>query len=73
MFLPSLIRTRRPATGGSPSGDSGLTAPDGFPNLVADRNRCLGRAAYRKAVADQCADFAKHTAADMKYELRRDD
>ena len=46
---------------------------DGFPNLVAYRNRCLGRPAYRKAVADQCADFAKHTAADMKYELRRDD
>lgn len=27
---------------------------DAFPNLLAFRDRCLGRAAYRKAVADQC-------------------
>ena len=45
---------------------------DGYPNLEAYRNRCLDRPAYRKAVADQCADFARHTASDMKYELRKD-
>ena len=44
---------------------------DGFPNLVTYRNRCLARPAYRKAVADQCADIAGHTATDMKYELRK--
>ena len=43
---------------------------DGFPNLVAYRDRCLERPAYRKAVADQCADIARHTPADMKYEVR---
>lgn len=45
---------------------------DGFPNLAAYRNRCFERPAYRKAIADQCADIARHTASDMKYELRRD-
>ena len=44
---------------------------DSFPNLVRYRNRCLERPAYRKAVADQCADFARHTPADMKYEVRK--
>ena len=44
----------------------------GFPNLVAYRDRCLSRPAYRKAVADQCADFARHSPADMKYELRQE-
>jgi glutathione S-transferase len=44
----------------------------GFPNLVAYRDRCLSRWAYRKAVADQCADFARHSPADMKYELRQE-
>jgi glutathione S-transferase len=45
---------------------------DSFTNLVSYRDRCLARPAYRKAVADQCADIARHTPADMKYELRRD-
>jgi glutathione S-transferase len=45
---------------------------DSFPNLVAYRDRCLERPAYRKAVADQRADIARHTPADMKYELRQD-
>ena len=44
---------------------------DRFPNLVAYRDRCLERPAYRKAIADQCADIARHTPADMKYETRR--
>jgi len=44
---------------------------DDFPNLVAYRNRCLERPAYRKAIADQCADIARHTPSDMKYELRK--
>ena len=43
---------------------------DSFPNLVAYRNRCLERPAYRKAIADQRADFARHTPADMKYGAR---
>jgi len=42
-----------------------------FPNLVAYRDRCLGRPAYKKAIADQRADIARHTPADMKYELRK--
>ena len=45
---------------------------DGLPNLLAYRNRCLGRPAYLKAVADQCAEIARHSPADMKYELRQD-
>ncbi len=45
---------------------------DGFENLMAYRNRCLERPAYQKAIADQCADIARHTASDMKYELRKD-
>ena len=44
---------------------------DDFPNLVAYRNRCLERPAYKKAIADQCADIARHTPSDMKYELRK--
>ena len=27
---------------------------------------------FREAVADQCADIARHTPSDMKYELRQD-
>lgn len=42
---------------------------DGLPNVRAYRNRCLERPAYKKAVADQCADIARHTASDMRYEL----
>ena len=44
---------------------------DGFPNLVSYRDRCLERPAYRAAIADQCADIGRHTAADMKYGLRK--
>jgi glutathione S-transferase len=43
-----------------------------FPNLVAYRSRCLERPAYRKAIREQCADIARHTPADMKYELRKE-
>jgi glutathione S-transferase len=45
---------------------------DGFPNLAAYRDRCLERPAYQKAIADQCADFARHTPSDMRYELRQE-
>lgn len=41
-----------------------------FPALVRYRDRCLERPAYKKAVADQCADIARHTAADMRYEKK---
>lgn len=41
-----------------------------FPSLVHYRDRCLGRTAYLKAVADQCADIARHSAADMRYEKK---
>jgi glutathione S-transferase len=44
---------------------------DDLPNLLAYRNRCLGRPAYLKAVDDQCAEIARHSPADMKYELRQ--
>ena len=40
---------------------------EGFPNLVAYRDRCLQRPAYRKAVADQCAEIDGHSPGDMKY------
>ena len=39
----------------------------GFPALVTYQDRCFDRDAYRKAIADQCAAFAEHSAADMKY------
>lgn len=45
---------------------------DGFPNLVAYRNRCFERPAYQKAIADQRADIARHSAADMRYELLKE-
>jgi glutathione S-transferase len=44
---------------------------DALPNLLAFRDRCFARPAYQKAVADQCADIARHSPKDMKYELRR--
>ena len=43
---------------------------DGFPKLVAYRDRCFARPAYRKDIEDQCADIARHTPADMRYELQ---
>lgn len=39
----------------------------GFPKLAAWQARILERPAYRKAISDQCADFAGHGPADMKY------
>ena len=39
----------------------------GFPALVAYQERCFARPAYQKAIADQCAAFAEHSARDMKY------
>ena len=41
---------------------------DNLPGLVAYQDRCLDRDAYRKAIADQEADIARHSIADMKYE-----
>jgi glutathione S-transferase len=43
---------------------------DGYPTLAAYRDRCHGRPAYKKAIADQCADIARHDQNDMKYELK---
>lgn len=43
---------------------------DAHPALVAYRNRCFDRPAYKKAIADQCETFAEHQQKDMKYELR---
>ncbi len=40
---------------------------DEWPNLVAYRDRIFARPAYQKAVADQRADHARHSPADMKY------
>ncbi|WP_426956328.1 glutathione S-transferase family protein [Muricoccus radiodurans] len=41
-----------------------------FPRLQAYQDRILERPAYRKAIADQCAAFAMHGPADMKYPAR---
>lgn len=38
-----------------------------FPNLVAFRDRCFARPGYKKAIADQCAAFDRHSAQDMHY------
>jgi glutathione S-transferase len=43
---------------------------DSFPKLKAYGDRCFARPAYRKAIEDQCADIARHTPADMRYELQ---
>lgn len=40
---------------------------EGFPNLLAYRDRCFARPAYRKAIDDQCATFARHAPEDMRY------
>jgi len=39
----------------------------GFPALVAYQQRCFDRPAYEKAIADQCATFARHSVEDMHY------
>lgn len=46
-----------------------LDALADYPKLVAYQDRCFDRAAYRKAIDDQLADFARHSPADMKYEV----
>jgi len=38
-----------------------------FPPLRAYQDRCFDRPAYRKAIADQCAAFERHSAEDMKF------
>jgi glutathione S-transferase len=43
---------------------------DSFPKLKAYRDRCFARPAYRKAIEDQCADIARHSPSDMRYELQ---
>ncbi len=43
---------------------------DGFPNLLAYRDRCFERPAYQGAVADQCAEIDRHAPEDMMYEAR---
>jgi glutathione S-transferase len=45
----------------------GLGLLDGHPALASYQNRCLGRPAYRKAIADQCATIERHAMADMRY------
>jgi glutathione S-transferase len=40
----------------------------GFRGLTAYQERCFDRPAYQKAIADQCAAFAQHSAKDMKYD-----
>ena len=42
-----------------------------YPTLMLYRDRCFDRPAYKKAIADQCADIARHHEHDMKYELRK--
>ena len=39
----------------------------GFPALGTYQKRCFGRPAYQRAIADQCAVFARHSVEDMKY------
>ncbi len=41
------------------------------PTLSSYRDRCFERPAYKKAIADQCADIARHREVDMKYELKK--
>lgn len=38
-----------------------------FPKLAAHQERCFARSAYRQAIEEQCAAFAEHGPADMKY------
>ena len=45
----------------------------GFPTLLTYQERCFDRPAYRKAIADQCAVFARHSAQDMKYGANESD
>ena len=42
-----------------------------YPTLLDYQERCFARPAYRKAIADQCADLKKHSEKDMKYDLKK--
>jgi glutathione S-transferase len=44
---------------------------DNYPNLEAYCERCFARPAYQKAIADQCAEVARHQQKDMKYEQKK--
>jgi glutathione S-transferase len=39
-----------------------------FPRLAAYKDRILSRPSYKDAIAAQCAAFAEHGPADMKYD-----
>jgi glutathione S-transferase len=39
----------------------------GFQALVTYQERCFDRPAYQRAIADQCAVFARHSVEDMMY------
>ena len=42
-----------------------------FPTLMLYRDRGFDRPAYKKAIADQCADIARHQEHDMKYKSKK--
>lgn len=42
-----------------------------YPRLMLYCDRCFDRPAYKKAIADQCADIARHQEHDMKYESKK--
>lgn len=44
----------------------------GFPALVTYQQRCFDRPAYQKAIADQCAVFARHSVDDMHYDAAKE-
>lgn len=44
----------------------------GFPTLVTYQERCFDRSAYEKAIADQCAVFARHSVDDMNYDTAKE-
>lgn len=43
---------------------------DHHPSLARYRDRCLERPAYKKAIADQCTDLARHRPEDMRYDKK---
>ena len=43
-----------------------------FPALVTYQERCFDRSAYHKAIADQCAVFARHSVDDMNYDTAKE-
>ena len=40
---------------------------DRFPKLAAFKARCEDRTAFKEALAEQLADFSRHSARDMRY------